>query len=73
MSNYNPFGRIPADQIVDERVNKDTQTPGGTKGFSLNPNAIQKYYLTSEYGILPMRNMSEVVSFGKERQQLSPS
>lgn len=32
----NPFGRIPVDQIIEETVNKDTQTAGGTKGFSLN-------------------------------------
>lgn len=26
----NPFGRIPVDQTIEETVNKDTQTPGGT-------------------------------------------
>ena len=31
----NPFGRIPVDQAIEETVNKDTQTPGGTNGFSL--------------------------------------
>jgi len=30
----NPFGRIPVDQTIEETVNKDTQRPGGTKGFS---------------------------------------
>ena len=44
----NPFGRIPVDQTIEETVNKDTQTPGGTKGFSLNPGAVTRYYLTSE-------------------------
>ena len=33
----NPFGRIPVDQTLEETVNMDTQTAGGTKGFSLNP------------------------------------
>ena len=27
--------KIPVDQAKEETVNKDTQTPGGTKGFSL--------------------------------------
>ena len=35
MSDRNTFGRIPMDQTIEETVNKDTQTPGGTKGFSL--------------------------------------
>ncbi|KAH3715017.1 hypothetical protein DPMN_057720 [Dreissena polymorpha] len=33
----NPFEKIPVDQTVEETVNKDTQTQGGTKGFSLKP------------------------------------
>lgn len=44
----NPFGRIPVDQTIEETVNKDTQS-GGTRGFSLMPGAISRYYLTSEY------------------------
>jgi hypothetical protein len=30
-------------------VNKDTQTAGGTKGFSVRPGAVLKYYLTAEH------------------------
>ena len=40
LSNSNPFRRIPVDQTWEETVNKDTQTLGGTKGFSLKPNAV---------------------------------
>jgi len=39
----NPSGRIPVDQTCEETVNKDTQTSGGTKGFSLRPNAVSKF------------------------------
>ena len=35
----NTFGRIPVDQTCAETVNRDTQTPGGTKGFSLKSGA----------------------------------
>jgi hypothetical protein len=49
LGSQNPFGRIPVDQTVEETVNKDTQTPGGTKGFSLNPGAVSRHYLTAEY------------------------
>ena len=31
----NLFGKVPVDQACEETVNKDTQTAGGTKGFSL--------------------------------------
>ena len=47
LSNSNPFERVPVDQTCEETVNKDTQTSGGTKGFSLKPNAVSKYYLVS--------------------------
>ena len=39
------------DQTVKETVNKDTQTPGMTKGFSLKHNAFQHYYLTSMHNL----------------------
>ena len=45
----NPFGKIPVDQACEETVNKDTQTPGSTKGFSPKPKAVNKYYLVAEY------------------------
>ncbi|MES9881531.1 MAG: hypothetical protein ABW185_11680 [Sedimenticola sp.] len=45
----NPFGKIPVDQTIEETINKDTQTSGGTKGFSLQKGAINIYYMTAEY------------------------
>ena len=42
LSNYNTFGRIQVDQALEEIVNKDIQTPEGTKGFSLKPGAVQR-------------------------------
>ena len=57
----NPFGRIPVDQTIKETVNKDTQTAGGTKGFSLKPGAVSKYYLTSEYHSAYLRQLREMV------------
>ena len=48
LSNSNPFGRVPVDQTREETENKDTQTSGGTNGFSLKPNAFSKYYLVAE-------------------------
>lgn len=40
LGSANPFGRIPVDQAIEEKVNKDIQTAGGTKGFSLKPGAV---------------------------------
>ena len=36
------FGRIPVNQTIEETINKDTQTPGGTKGCSLKSGAVHK-------------------------------
>uniref|UniRef100_UPI00358E7DDF uncharacterized protein n=1 Tax=Myxine glutinosa TaxID=7769 RepID=UPI00358E7DDF len=61
----NPFGWIPVDQTIEETVNKDTQTPGGTKGFSLKPGAVARYYLTSEYRSTYMRQLRDMVHVGQ--------
>lgn len=45
----NPFGRIPVDQTIEETVNRDTQTAGGTKGYSLKWASVDRYNLSSEY------------------------
>ncbi|KAJ8389301.1 hypothetical protein AAFF_G00121660 [Aldrovandia affinis] len=47
LGSQNPYGRIPVDQTIEETVNRDTQTAGGTKGFSLKQAAVEMYYLTS--------------------------
>ena len=51
----NTFGRIPVDQMIEEIVNKDTQTAGGTKGFSFIPEVVSRYFLKSEYRSLHLR------------------
>ena len=53
----NPFGQIPVEQACEETVNRDTKTPGGTKGFSLKPKAVSKYYLVAEYRSIFMRKL----------------
>ena len=45
LGSNNPFGRIPVDQTIEETLNKDTQTPGVTKVFSLKPGSVSKHYL----------------------------
>lgn len=65
MSKDNTFGRIPVDQTLEETVNKDTQTPGGTKGFSLNPGAVERYYITAEFRTLFLRNLRKMVGYAK--------
>ncbi|KAL9979552.1 hypothetical protein ACROYT_G017230 [Oculina patagonica] len=61
VGDQNPFGKIPVDQACEETVNKDTQTAGGTKGFSLKPRALSKYYLTAEYRSIFMRQLKEMI------------
>lgn len=61
LSENNTFGRIPVDQTVEETVNRDTQTPGGTRGFSLKPTAVSKYYLTAEHRSTCIRQLRALV------------
>lgn len=60
-SSTNPFGRIPVDQCVETTINRDTQTHGGTKGFSLKPGALSRYYLTAEYRSSYLRILKDTV------------
>lgn len=60
----NAFGRIPVDQTCEEIVNRNTQTPGGTKGFSLKPAAVSKYYLIAETRSMFMRQFKEMLHLG---------
>jgi len=67
LGSRNPFGRIPVDQAVEETVNRDTQTPGGTKGFSLKPNAVHRYYQTAEYRNSYLRQLRESLGLGRRQ------
>ena len=57
----NPFGRIPVDQTIEDTVNKNTQTAGGTRGFSLKSGAVARYYLTSEYRSQYLKQLSNMI------------
>ena len=61
----NPFGRITVDRNVEETVNRDKQTAGDTKGFSLNLAAVERYYLTSEYRSMYLRQLRKMDGHGK--------
>ena len=60
----NTFGRMPVDQTCEETIHKDTQTPVGTKGFSLKPGAVSKYCLVVEYRSISMRQFKEMLHLG---------
>lgn len=62
MSSSNTFGRIPMDQATEETINKDTQTAGGTKGFSLNPGAISRFVNNVDYEYLVIMLNSKLPS-----------
>ena len=63
----NPLGRIPVDQTIEETVNKGTQTAGGTKGFSLKPGMVSKYYLTAEYRSTCLKQLREIIQLQSSR------
>lgn len=71
----NPFGKIPVDQTCEETVNKDIQTAGGTKGFSLKPNAVSKFYLVAEYCRTFLRQLKDMlhITSSSQHNDLQPT
>ena len=67
LSTTNSFGRIPMDQTIEETVNKDTQTTGGTKGFSLNAKAVSRYYITADFRRSCLRQIRQSINSRKEK------
>ncbi|KAG1703716.1 hypothetical protein GQR58_004176 [Nymphon striatum] len=67
----NPFAKIAIDQTVEATVNKDTQTAGGTKGFSLKQSALTRYYLTAEHRAEALRQLRDLISSGQSREGLN--
>ena len=74
---HNPFGKIPVDQACEETVTRDMQTAGGTKGFSLKPKAVSRYYLVAEYRTIFLRNLKDMLHMdgapGCQRNDLQKS
>ena len=59
LRNEHPFARIAVDRTTEETVNKDTQTAGGTRGFSVKPSAMSRYYLTVEHRAGALRQLRQ--------------
>lgn len=58
----NHFSRVAVDQTIEQTINKDTQTSGGTKGFSLRPGTLSKYYLNADHRAVAVRQLREIIS-----------
>ncbi|CAH3137149.1 unnamed protein product, partial [Porites lobata] len=66
IGDQNPFGRVPVDQTCEETVDNDTQTAGGTKGFSLKAGAVSKYYIVSEFrSIFFLKQLRDMLNLSK--------
>ena len=61
LGSSNAFGKIPIDQTIEETANKDTQMPGGMKGFSLKAGSISKFYLAAEYRSTSLKMLCEMI------------
>jgi hypothetical protein len=62
LKSRNPFGKIAIDQTLEETINRDTQTSGGTRGFSTKQGAVSKFYLTAEHRAEALRQLRELIS-----------
>ena len=49
LSDTSGFGRIDPDKCIEMSINKDTKTPGGTTGFSTNPNSIIRWSINATF------------------------
>ena len=49
LSDFNPFGKVEPDKVIEMTVNRDTKTPDGTTGFSTNSNAINRWVLNAPF------------------------
>ena len=68
----NAFGQIPVDQTIEETINKDTHKARGTRGFSLNPCALQRYYMTAKFGAMFLREMRKMVGYTLKAAMVMP-
>ena len=57
---YEGFSRV--DHTIEQTVNRDTKTKGGTIGFSLKKGAVQRWILTAHDRAEIVRNMRSMVS-----------
>ena len=62
LRNEHPFARIAVDHTTKETENKHTQTAGGTRGFSLKPGAVSRYYITAEHRAGALRQLWHEIS-----------
>ena len=69
IGDQNLFERVPVDQTCEETVNKDTQTAGGTKGFSLKAGAVSKYYIVSEFCSIFLKQLREMLNLSKSNSE----
>ena len=49
-----------------KNINIDTQTAGGTRGFSLKPGELKAYYMTAEVRAMFLREMREMVGYAQD-------
>ena len=60
LDSTNSFSRLPVDEVIEKTINLDTQTAGGTKGFSRKPAAVERYYLIADVRSSFMRVLDEI-------------
>ena len=67
LSSENTFGRIGPDKCIEMTINKDTKTPGGTTGFSINPNAIVRWNVNASYRAELRKKLHEFVTYSQQK------
>ena len=60
------FSRTEPDKTIEMTLNKDTKTPGGTTGFCINVNAINRWVLDATYRAELRQCLHQLINFSKQ-------
>ena len=63
LSKENPFGRNESDKTIENTINKDTKTPGGLTGFSLNQAATDRWVLNAKRRAECYNSLKDMLNF----------
>ena len=65
ISSSNTFGRVEADKTIETTINRDSKTPCGTTGFSVNHGAVQRWTLNSSYRASVRKLIHQLANYQK--------
>ena len=63
-----PYSSIACDQTIEQTLNKDSKTKGGVVGFTLSPNAVNRWTLARSARASILRTTEEMAGIGTTKK-----